>query len=530
MKLERIQEYVLPVAVTVGGMLVALYLGFLMGEGQFSKVALFLGALFIAFVTLIMRQYVWLLIILAWPWSGQIPVLPLPFAVKDLAIIAVFAATLALIALKVVRRKPTYTTIDLVMALMLIYMVSVFIRNPVGLQATNSFRVGGRPYLNTFIAFLAYWVLARSSLRLPGPSKVYIFAVLLSNFAVTGLNLICDLSTKATRLVVNFYTGIASASDLDGAAPSAAPGQYVERRGYLLYAGGPLTTALFSFYRPLEVINPLYFWRLFLFCGGSFMLLLSGFRTSIVALVGFAMISGYLRAGFFESVKMLIVGALAISIVVAGNGRVYELPLSAQRALCFLPGKWNPVAKADAEASADWRFQMWARMLSTNRYIKNRVLGDGFGVSKLDMETIGRLNALGVDDQESVMILGNVHSGPISTIRVAGYAGFAIFLLLTVQIAVAAARAIRRATGTPIEAMAYFISLPLIFEPFNFVFIFGGFDSALPTTIFSLGVLKMLENTINDHEPVVVPEEPHVPLHRRQVSRPEPALALRAPH
>jgi len=344
------------------------------------------------------------------------------------------------------------------------------------------------------------------------------------------LNIICEFSNRATRVVANFYTGIAAAADLEGT--SQGPGPDVSRYGYLIGIGAPISQALISFRRPLEVINPLYFWRLFLLIFAIFMLLLSGFRTTIISLGALMLIRGYLSGGLFEVVKLSIIGTLALSIVVIGNGRLYNLPLSAQRALCFLPGKWSPIAKADAEASTDWRLQMWAVMLSSNRYIQNRVFGDGFGVTKRDMDTISRLTTHAADAQESTMITGGVHSGPLSTIRVAGYVGLVIFLILTFQIASLAVRLIRRAEGTSLEPMAFFIGLPLIYEPFNFIFIFGGFDASLPQTVFSLGLLKMLENTINDHQPAEVPVEsarPNLPVHRRQVSRPEPVLALRAP-
>ena len=53
------------------------------------------------------------------------------------------------------------------------------------------------------------------------------------------------------------------------------------------------------------------------------------------------------------------------------------------------------------------------------------------------------------ESQENMLISGDFHSGPVSTIRFVGYVGLALFFPLLVGIAVYAARLIKRAKGTP---------------------------------------------------------------------------------
>ncbi len=503
MKLERLQEYVLPVVATLAGMGFAVYVGYLMGQGQVSTVAALLGVLFLGFLTMVMRQYIWLLLIFAWPWTGQIPLIPGPFGVRDLAVMAVTASFLTLKALKVARRKPTYEIADLLLGLMLCYLVTVFIRNPVGTLFTNSSRVGGRPYFAVFITGLAYWILSRASVAGKAGANTVILASMVSVYSMGILNVLSDVSAKAAQVLANIYAGLAGTPDPTATAamlPSDVDPAAI-RLTYLAPVGVSTNLALISFFTPLTLLKPHYPLRMAFFGFGVFVCLLTGFRTSIILTLGWMMLGTYLRSGWLDVVRLAIIGLGCLVVLVAGNGRLYHLPFPAQRALSFLPGKWDAAAAESARDSSEWRFQIWREMLKSNKYIRNRLLGDGFGFLKRDLEAIAWLQWTRTgDDQESTMIVGNFHSGPISTIRITGYVGLVIYLALLITIARMAWRLARRASNTWLQPLALFVCLPPIFEPFFFVFVFGGFDSSLPNTMFALGMLKLLANSLDDFE------------------------------
>lgn len=98
------------------------------------------------------------------------------------------------------------------------------------------------------------------------------------------------------------------------------------------------------------------------------------------------------------------------------------------------------------------------------------------------------------------MITGGVHSGPVSCIRSLGYVGLGILLTFLVTIAVRAFRIARRAKGTRFQTLAFFFCIPAIVEPFFFVLIFGSVENTIPEGLFTLGMLQMLENSLDDHE------------------------------
>ena len=501
MKLDRVQEYVLPAAVTLGGMLLAVVLGYMMGQGRTSYVIGLLAAVSFGAILIALRQYIWLLVPLGWPLASQVPALPVPFAVRDMMIGGAFVGFLMLIALKVVRYKPKYDLLDYLVLAMGVYLVTVFLRNPVGTLATGSARVGGKPYFNTLVAVLGYMILTRGYVR-PQFASLPILLMLLSGYIITALNVIADFFPKTVPILANLYAGIEGAAAYNAGQQRVAIDELeASRYGYFVYLGMPTIFALVSFFRPLTLINPLYILRFFFFCIGAFALLLSGFRSAIVvSVVGFVMV-GYIRGGIRDLLKIGVIGVFALCVLIAGNGRLFTLPYAAQRALSFLPGKWDSNATADANASNEWRFQMWREYVTTNRYIENRLLGDGFGFSRrdLDMMAMSQPNDAQAQ-QEIMMIVGNVHSGPLSAIRTVGYVGFALFSLLIVAVARRSWTTIQRASGTPFFPAAIYFGIPAIIMVPQYLLIYGAFDDGLQTTLFSIGMIRLINHSMSRHE------------------------------
>jgi hypothetical protein len=186
----------------------------------------------------------------------------------------------------------------------------------------------------------------------------------------------------------------------------------------------------------------------------------------------------------------------AIILLISINA-VHPLPLGVQRTLSFLPGHWDSRAVKDAEASTEWRLQMWKEIPKSSRYIHNRLMGDGFGFTRAELLAMERQQfRTGELSQEDSLIIGAFHNGPLSTVRYVGFFGFLLYYGLLICAAVNGARLIRAAAGTDFYPIALFIGVWLVWEPINFVAIFGSYDSGLPNTIFSIGMLKMVRNSL----------------------------------
>jgi len=505
MRVERLPEYVTTVTVTALGIAFALYCGTLTGSGQTQVVMMMFGLIASTIVLLTLRGLIWVLIPITWSLTGIVPSLPIPLTLRDVIVLFTGLAFLLLISLKLVRLKPKYTLLDLFVAANLLYLATAYIRNPVGALFFESQKVGGRPYLNVAIGFVAYFVLSRAKLG-PRLAGILPWGAVFGSMVEGILGVLAAKLPIAVPYVMRFYVSDAFTEWVNPNAATNAEVSGSGRKPMLMYFGGPLASALYARYRALTLINPLYFIRCIAFIGACVLVLLSGFRSAVLSIAAGFIIATYARDGFRAVARLAAIGAPILIIIIALQGVLFELPLPAQRALSFLPGRWDYVAVAEARGSTEWRVEMWRTVLSSNRYIENKILGDGFGFTQVEMQirNIGNI-ATPEEMQERYMVTGGFHSGPVSSIRYVGVVGLVLFVTLLVLLAKRAWLLMTKTRGTPYEFLAFFIGIPIVYEPFNFIVVFGAFDSAFPQALLGAGMLKMLENSL-PAEPLAIRE------------------------
>jgi len=256
---------------------------------------------------------------------------------------------------------------------------------------------------------------------------------------------------------------------------------------------------------PMAMLSPKNLKFLVLYIVGLLMVFLSGFRS---ALMGVLLVTGlglFLRERLEGVVKLIFslffIGVCFIAMTYSG----LQLPWTFQRALSFLPGDWDPTAVEAGKVSSEWRYEMWRTVLSSDRYIRNKLLGDGYGFLRSDYEAmldaaqgVGFLSG-SEGDKESHMIQGTYHSGPISSIKRVGYLGLVFLLVYMIALARYAWRLIGRTAGTPYQLIALFFGIPMIVQPALFVFVFGDYNDVL-TMMFSLGMFKMTSSSVQNIE------------------------------
>ena len=138
MKLERLNEYILITVVILLGIAFALFAGAEVGKGQPKPIIIVLVALPLILLAIKYTSKLWVLIPLAVGFNGMITGLPLGLPLKDLVYVYVFLVFLTLKALKIVRKKQVMGVLDVILALNVIYLGFVFIRNPVGAQGLDT--------------------------------------------------------------------------------------------------------------------------------------------------------------------------------------------------------------------------------------------------------------------------------------------------------------------------------------------------------------------------------------------------------
>jgi hypothetical protein len=126
-------------------------------------------------------------------------------------------------------------------------------------------------------------------------------------------------------------------------------------------------------------------------------------------------------------------------------------------------------------------------------------------------------------DQESQMITGGYHSGPIESIRIIGYFGLIVVALAMIRTAVHAHRQIMRCRGTEWYSLALFYGIPIISLPFMFFLIYGSFTRDISFLLISIGMIRLLEKNLPLPPYVVRKREPYVLMRHREQSAPSEA-------
>ena len=501
MKLERLHEYVLPTVVIGLGMLLAVFVGKLSGGGNIPRLFMLFAAVAALVLLIAQNRNVWLLIPACWFLIGKVQILPIPFSVRDLTVMLVFGMTLVMLAFKLVRAKPEYGWLDLLLALNVGYLATCFARNPVGIDAFNSDLVGGKPYFDVFIGGLAYWVLMRMRVT-PGAAKTLPLITVITSGTIAVFGLVTWFFPATAPILTSFYSGIDSGRYQDPANLDQGSSSQPERMSGFRDFGKWGSIAICSYFHPFTLLIPAYPFRVLGFVILGIALLLSGFRSFVMYAGAMFLMGTFFRTGFRGLLGPVLAAVFALVLLVAGQGRIYDLPLVVQRSLAFLPGDWDYYAKQSGEGSTEWRVIMWKTVLTSDEFIRNKFLGDGFGFTRRELQFISVRNfGIQTDDmsREIAMIAGDYHSGPVSSLKFVGVPGLILFYILLIAMARKAVVQIKRARNTPYFTFALFVGMPIIFEPFFFTFIFGGYNGALPTALFGAGMLKLTECSLNDY-------------------------------
>lgn len=485
------------------GLLFAIMIGNAVGSSDMRLAAGVVAAIPVAVIFVKLKTNIWVLLPIGWYLTGRLPWLPVPFTVRDLCFMTVIFFFTLFFATRAFPWKRKTSTLDYLIYINLAYLAIVFARNPVGFWAIQSSMVGGRPYFEIALAFGAFMILSRVQIT-EFIARIFPLFFVVPAWCVGILDVIGRLSPQAGYTFNSIYSGVGSRGAVGEFQAEVQLGD--TRMTGLLQAGTSSVLALCSWFRPTTLISPLHPVPVLLLAVAFSAIFLSGFRNALLFAFVTYLLSAILRKQMRDLWISAAVGCFALVALISLQGNVVELPRTMQRALSWLPGEWDQDAVADAEQSSQWRFDMWAWAWNDERIMRDRVWGQGFGLSIDDMNLIaasmmagqGGANLLGGSDREQFMIMGTFHNGPLSTIKYIGAVGLAFYLSLLCYMTVNAWKLCNLARSTSAFPLALFISIPIIYEPFQFVFIFGALENSYPTSLFWAGMLNMM-NTYLDH-------------------------------
>ena len=477
-------------------MFFAIYLGIASATDQIEVLAWIGGGVFIVFIFALGRQ-VWLLVpagLLLQGTVNAVPGSPPVWAFGALIAFVIFAMRFAM-------RKPDFTLrldlMDFAVVLNIFALVQAYLRNPTSLLMLGGDLAGGKPYAVFAVAIMAYFFL--STLRTDLPSfRLAVLVMVCATLADGVLSLAAEYIPPLAAFVLPIYSNVNFGVAASGQAFSVDLSQARSGSSFAPI-GETIAIVLLCFSRPIRCLLPTHPFRLCLFMIAIGLLLLSGFRSITAYILVVYVVVAFVRRNYIDIGAVVMAAVFGVAIL-AMSGLAEKLPFGAQRVLSVVPFvKVDEKAKLSGEESSEWRFEMWRIALTSDRYIHNKLLGDGFAMSAREMRA--QLDAAqGYDDGstsldriEGFMLRGSFHGFHVETIRFTGAVGlfaavFAMFVFMH-----KAWQLLAHYRDRPIFGFVAFIAIPFVIYPFWSLLVFGAYRSDFPQFLASAGLLKMLD-------------------------------------
>ncbi len=286
------------------------------------------------------------------------------------------------IAIVLMRRQPfrlSFGEKEIWVILLSICVIQVYMRNPVGLNMFGAGAIGARPYFMVLMALLSGVFLGNIVVK---PDEIELALKLMIAGAILGVLGGALRMRRGGGGELGEFEGGSRVDDQRGAG----------RNGTLGNLGRVISTTVVSFVSPLRVLIHPFWGGLILFSIAA--VAASGFRNN-VAYAGLIYLAGIgYRGGAIQVVISCVSGALILSILAVVN-LVSPLPPAMQRALSPFPGTWEERYVEAGEQSTEWRVEMWKEAILTDYWINDKLLGDGLGMTRRELEQMQELGGRG---------------------------------------------------------------------------------------------------------------------------------------
>jgi hypothetical protein len=344
---------------------------------------------------------------------------------------------------------------------------------------------------------VGYWVLWRLPNSIKTVSRIPLF--ILAGAAIAGsLSAAGYVFPSLPSRIPYLYAALDVEAYFSGiSATLEEAGSQILRYKPLGFFGVTLLTTLFAYTPSLAILNPLRA-RFYASIVGVICVLLSGFRNFLAASCAMFGISVWLNQGFVKFLLTALVGGVLLLGIAVGQGRVYDLPLSIQRTISMIPGKWDPIVQRDTEGSTEGRIKWWREVLEYG-LINDWWFGDGFGANAMDVFLVSSSRGGG---EAAAFVTGALHSGPLTAVRYVGVIGLGLLYVLMIAAAIEACRCVRRCRGTLLFPVAIYLAIQLVWYPINYTLIFGAYNVDMPEIIFLVGLLRLVMRMSEQHAAV----------------------------
>jgi hypothetical protein len=412
-KTHLIMGLSLPLAVLIGY--------FLAEPMELGSIAVVFAVLGVLCVPLLMVWYHPLLV-LSWNLAINLLMLPgRPALWSVMALIGLFFAVLN----RAVDPKARFITVpSLTYSLLLLVAVTVgtaLMTGGFGAASLGSSQYGGGKYVGLLSGIAGYFALTSRRIP-PHRAGLYVACFFLSGLSY-GIATFAIMAGPQFHFLLSIFSATFASDQLS--AEGVLNVGMVRLGGLQMMAIAIYSYMLarFGIRGLLDATRP---WRLLLFLLALGAGLYGGFR-SYVALFGLTFAGLFFLEGLHRTRYLAIflgAGLLGSAILLP---QAHKLPLVAQRALSFLPGKFDAVAVESATTTTGWRLEMWKQVLpEVPQYLFR---GKGFALDPTDLYLAGESQRRFQGDAlAGTIVAGDYHNGPLSILIPFGIYGMIAFL------------------------------------------------------------------------------------------------------
>jgi hypothetical protein len=170
-------------------------------------------------------------------------------------------------------------------------------------------------------------------------------------------------------------------------------------------------------------------WRLVFFLGGIAAGFFGGFRSHLImVMLTFGVL--FVLERLWRTQVMLIIGLMGVLAAGFLLTSADKLPPTIQRCFSFLPIEIDPVIKSHAEASSQWRIELWKRVVDEVPIYFFRGKGYTFSGGDNYMAQQNEMRFGQIAGAEWAAISGDYHNGPLSLLIPFGIYGLLGFMWL----------------------------------------------------------------------------------------------------
>ncbi len=378
------------VVAIIVALLVSVGFGISAGEGDFRFVYIALFGAAVATIMVMLGEKYWLLV----PFSltSQLPAIPMMGKVVDLPELIITACTLTF-AVRFALRKQKFTLFHAAFTPILLYIAwvgMIFAGNPVGLEAMGADTGGARFYAKLLLAFASFLILVNQRITERDCRTIVILALVGSALS-TGNSILTYLRPSAENQ-------LAAAASLD-------PDAFYTWHQSIAIVPLMVVMILLSRFRSSELFSLHRLGLLALMVACCILILLSGKRAAVAAIPLSFVAAAFIRKEYGFVLFWLASAVVVLAAVVTLHGTLFTLPMATQRALSWLPGRWDPSLE-NMQGGKD-EFREGLRELAIEKIKRDPWVGKGYAVDRVLAARLASLPGFGTEKLVLMMAAGS---------------------------------------------------------------------------------------------------------------------------